>query len=234
MDHNKILAIILVIVVVWIYLTWSKSEPFEGIPKSVHWGQNEFYPIDGEYYPVPAISNYSSKNYQLPLAINQEYENNNTIPIAHNTPQKTPDVSSINQAGAPLDEVYSDEASILKDILPDEIVQTLTSQQHEINDHISQGPSAYMKPTHEESLNLPQDNNQDQEESLIHELPHTEEHVSEEQVTKVFMPELGQRQKIEESQYEEQVLVNVKPANYNLSLAILLSVVLVGFAYQTR
>ena len=60
----------------------------------------------------------------------------------------------------------------------------------------------------------------------------------EESIQKSLMPGMEQKhlleERVSEERYERPIIIKVKKNDYNLSLAILLVVLLIGFIYQTR
>ena len=252
--NNKILAIILIIGVIWIYMNWGgKQENFTICGEPKKWG-NQWYYSNPYHQVTPSIVNYDSSNYKLPKSSLElikreqlekkrmqetEAENIDTglPPMPQNVHSgQTSQVGgneNINEVGAPLDNIFKYEINDMNSNIPTDI----SSQMENTNQLIIYGAGSEMS------------DNQSQESSLIKELPRQEGprqegprqeiNISEEQQYKSEEEEM-MRMKEEEMMVQEEsneiqpMIVKINKVDYNMSITILLIVILIGFAYLTR
>lgn len=226
------------------------------------WGENWYYKNDNKQFPiVPSIVNYDDSHYKFPKTSlkNLEKEFNKThdhshsiktLPVPHNIhsnqTNQVAGTENVNQVGAQLDEVLEQEYNLMKPL--NEIKQQRQFQQfpeaensikQENNQHTQEiihelQPETEHKMEHETNT----------ENSLIHELtetrPEMEFEIHNEEIQRRLMPGMKQKRLAEENvnvEYTENdkpIIVKVKKNDYDLSLAILLTVLLIGFIYYTR
>jgi len=235
------------------------------------WGKQWYHHNEQQYHPaMPSITNYDNTQYKFPknsLRILEEQFNKKQklqkeghlpvdTPIPHNIhsgqTSQVAGTENINQVGASLNEVLSQEYDLMKPIQE-------MKQKSQLHANVSPYPEmrASVKPelSHEAILQelqpeMEQDvyqefdmeNQQfDDEGSLIHDLSEIKPEIHEETIQQSLMPGMKQKHLLEErvgaeqhGQYEQPIIIKVKKNDYNLSLMILLVVLLIGFIYHTR
>ena len=181
------------------------------------------------------------------------------MPIAHNIHSgQTAQVAgteNINQVGAPLDEVLLQEHNLMQPIqemkqrtqtyantspYPEMRASVKPELSHEA---ILQELQPEMTHKMRQEFSMEHTEELSEEGSLIHELTESRpemrsEIMHEESIQKSLMPGMEQKhlleERVSEERYERPIIIKVKKNDYNLSLAILLVVLLIGFIYQTR
>lgn len=229
---NHIIAIVVILAVYWVYSSWNNDKEHF---KAQQWGSHYYYDNEAEKYPVtPSIVSYDIKNYKLPKKSMRLLDN--TLPVAHNITtgedKKTASLENINQVGASLDEIMQLEQDLmgpLSEIRSSardmENIMMSPQIKEEINSHI----------THESII---QELHENQPE-LAKNLPDLEHKFEETDIKKSLMPGMEQKKmietKLEANSYtvKEEIIPEEK-SDYNMSLAILLSVILIGFVCHTK
>lgn len=140
--RNQITAVVLILLFLWVYLTWDDKENFMELPPRQwtsrdprKWGEQVYYNNDTAFHPaVPSIVNYDNANYKIPpsslrlleehynkqMRTQQESQQNlsSGLPVPHNIhsgqTSQVAGTENINQTGAPLDEVLEQELSLMK------------------------------------------------------------------------------------------------------------------------
>lgn len=249
MKNNQIIAIVLIIVLVWFFMNWNNNkENFTicGNPKK--WGDQWYY--SNQYHQVtPSIVNYDTSNYKFPkssLNLMKEesqkkrvmVESQNTQletglpPMPHNTHSEQTSQyggnENINEVGAPLDNVLRYEADGMKPYIPTHI----TNQFEDTNQILVYGAGSEMM-------------DQQSQESVLKELPKPENDMMENnQEMLEELPEMKMKKPTEESIEHEMemspeedqtpMILKINQVDYNMSMSILLTVILIGFVYMTR
>lgn len=225
MISNRVISIVLVILAVWVYLTWNnKMENFHNMGNPTKWGNNWYY--SNQFHQVmPSIANYDISQYHLPSSSQKYLESLNTqneetaIPVPQNIhsgqTQQTGNNETIHQVGAPVNNMIQ--------------MNTNYNGMH---------PIIYGAGSEIDNVINPEEMHHTQESAVIQELPsnHNAEMTEEEQnLQKVFMPGMEQKQEMEKQLAEEKPqIITMKKVNYNMSLILLVTVLLIGFIYYTR
>jgi len=225
---NRVISVILIILVLWVYLTWDNNkENFNNIDEPQKWGNNWYY--SNQYHQVtPSIANYDISQYRFPSSsqnyLESQQKQNEDQVVSHEVPkpqnihsgqtQQTGNNETIHQVGAPVNNMVPMDAGY------NGLQSIIYGAGSELNNIINQ-----------------EEINQTDETTVIHELPNgnNNEMTEEEQtLQKVFMPGMVQKQNMEKQLEESPKIIKVQKVNYNMSLVLLLSVILIGFIYYTR
>jgi len=207
--QNEIVAIVLILAILWIWFTWDKKlEGFTDfkVPEGKKWGDYVYYEDEDEFPVVaPSITRIEDTQYKLPEMPVQ------SLHAKINEVNGLTDTSNLSGMGAPLDDLDFDDKLINK---------------------------------------MNQEDNRSQE-SVIHELPKSHDHPMREKTKQILtekelMPGMEQK-KIMEKSLEPKVVrkpMIIKPKSKKksrtikedryMALAILLSVLLIGFAQYSQ
>lgn len=203
--QNEIVAIVLILAILWIWFTWDKNaEGFTDltVPKGKKWGDYVYYE-DDDAFPVvaPSITRVDDSQYKLPeQPLVQKHHRARINDVGGMSD------SSASELGAPFDDMLDFNDSLIN--------------------------------------KMNEEDNRSQE-SVIHELPKSHDHPVVEKAKQILtekelMPGMEQKKKMEKSlepQVKQPIVIKQKPKKKKrnvkedryMALAILLSVLLIGF-----
>ena len=228
---NHVIAIVLILAIYWVYSTWDYDTEHFKVQK---WGNHYYYDNENEKYPItPSI--VSCDIDKLPKSSVKFPDELNGIPVSHNVAigeaKQTASHENINQIGANLNEIMQQEYDLMKPL--HEIRQTIREMNNmadipemkeEINSHITH--ESIIQELHETQPKLVQD------------LSKQDNDFDEKDIEKSLMSGMEQKKmietKLEINTYDIPQEIPQDKSDYNLSIAILLSVLLIGFVTYTN
>ena len=234
-NRNRLVSIVLIVLAIWVYLTWDKTEGFSCHNEPRKWGDQWYY--SNLKQPIlPSIANYDISQYKFPESslqlLKKQYEQKINaeskqvkLPVPHNIhSDQTPQFGgneNIHQIGAPLNNAMIAELNGMNEIMPQSAINATINQKQIYGagsemEEIKYGVQE-IKSTHEQEI-------------VLQELPKQE---TEKVIQEALMPGMEQKKEIAQ-EINKPFIIKVKKVNYNMAIALLLIVVLIGFIYNTK